>query len=133
MYECENPFHRKVGDMSRRITIRLSDDEYEYIERLADKSNTSKSDVVRQSVLSSSFDSQTIEKLDSIKNQFFQNIGKIEIANNRIGNNLNQIAKIYNQGKLPKDIEIWYQQFAEEFQENNQILELIVEEVRQWQ
>lgn len=119
--------------MSRRITIRLSDDEYEYIERLADKSNTSKSDVVRQSVLSSSFDSQTIEKLDSIKNQFFQNIGKIEIANNRIGNNLNQIAKIYNQGKLPKDIEIWYQQFAEEFQENNQILELIVEEVRQWQ
>lgn len=119
--------------MSRRITIRLSDDEYDYIERLADKSNTNKSDVVRQSVLSSTFDSQTIQELDNIKNQFFQNIGKIEIANNRIGNNLNQIAKIYNQGNLPKDIEIWYQRFAEEFRENNQILELIVEEVRQWQ
>lgn len=119
--------------MSRRITIRLSDDEYNHIERLADKSNTNKSDVVRQSVLSSNFDSQTIEKLDSIKNQFFQQTGKIEIANKQIGNNLNQIAKIYNRGCLPKDVEIWYQQFTEEFQENNQVLNLILDEVRQWQ
>lgn len=94
----------------KQVNVRLSDEEFEELERLAKLHNKSKSEIVR-----TAFQGE-LAKIDSTKNKSLSDeerkdilvkigsmmtyLSKVERQTDGVGRNINQIAKIANAGEL---------------------------------
>lgn len=116
-------------EKTRSVNVRFSETERLEIERLADKLNVSMSDVIRKAFEIHDFDDEMINNFDKIYRCFNQEIGKVECNNVKISNNINQIAKIYNQGRDVQDVEKHFIYFKNSFDNQNKMLESILIEL----
>lgn len=116
-------------EKSKSVNVRFTESERLEIERIAGKLNISMSDVIRKSFEIHDFDDELINEFDKIYRYFNQEIGKIECNNVKIGNNINQITKIYNQRQNVKDVEKHFNQFKNSFDSQNKILNNILIEL----
>lgn len=116
-------------EKSKSVNVRFTESERLEIERIADTLNISMSDVIRKAFEIHDFDDDLINKFDKIYRYFNQEVGKTECNNVKISNNINQIAKIYNQGRDVQDVEKHFIYFKNSFDNQNKMLESILIEL----
>lgn len=116
-------------EKTKSVNVRFTESERLEIERIADRLNISLSDVIRKSFELHDFDDESINKFDKIYRCFNQEIGKVECNNVKISNNINQIAKIYNQGRDVQDVEKHFDYFKNSFDYQNKMLNNILIEL----
>lgn len=72
-----------MGEKMRTISAKISDDFYEYVSELAKQKNITISELIKQSILHSKIEDKKAQQ-------------RIAYELNRIGNNINQIARLCN-------------------------------------
>ena len=98
----------------RQVNVRLSEKEFEKLDELAKRHNKSRSEIVRtafQGELAKMDDTKVNSLSYEERKKILENVGatmtymsKVERVLHGIGNNVNQIAKAVNQGRVPKRV-----------------------------
>ena len=98
----------------KQVNVRLSEKEFEKLDELAKRHNRSRSEVVRtafQGELAKMDDTKVKSLSDEERKKMLEIIGatmtymsKVERVLHGVGNNVNQIAKAVNQGRVPKRV-----------------------------
>lgn len=100
----------KDEDMKKRhINVRFDEDAYEMVQLIADRNRTTKSDVVRQALdgeLANISEHKNTSLSDEDREHMMKKLGafitvmsKMQSANNKLGNNINQLVRAQHQGQ----------------------------------
>lgn len=127
----------------KQVNVRLSDDEFEKLNELAKRFSRSRSDVVRtafQGELAKMSDTKVNSLSDEERKKMLEFTGimmtylsRMERTLHGVGNNVNQIAKASNQGRVPKRVvdEDKLILFADSFRENVEVIQKELDKI--WQ
>lgn len=113
------------GSLSRSVTIRVTAEQYEELERSAKTRSVKVSNIVRNRLFESEDQPMQSMDLDAVEalREYANELHRTRVEANRIGVSLNQIARKMNQGIVPQSDDLLerYSELAELWNEDRKL------------